>query len=115
MKVSSSSSSPWLIGRRRLAACGPLAVLFLVTGLAPAADTPAPATAPAAAATQPAPAAAADPIGFNGGPTTPLLQPNSYLSGWVSGSNPLALNVVSTGACSRSASSMTSVSAPRAP
>ena len=36
-------------------------------------------------------------------------------SGWVSGTRPFALNVVSTGACSRSASSMTSVSAPRAP
>ena len=40
-------------------------------------------TEPAApAAVDPAP----DPIGFNGGPTTPLLQPNPYLSGWVTGS-----------------------------
>ena len=36
-------------------------------------------------------------------------------NGWVSGTSPFALNVVSTGACNRSASSMTSVSAPRAP
>jgi Amt family ammonium transporter len=41
-----------------------------------------PTTAPAVAAPTPA----ADPIGFNGGPTTPLLQPNSYLSGWATGS-----------------------------
>src|SRR4051812_23035418 len=34
----------------------------------------------------PAPVAAPDPIGFNGGPTEPLLNPNSYLTGWATGS-----------------------------
>jgi Amt family ammonium transporter len=51
---------------------------------------PAPADAAAAAAPTTAPAAPPaptnDPIGFNGGATTPLLQPNSYLSGWATGS-----------------------------
>jgi len=51
-------------------------------------STATPATQPAAAEAA-APAAPTDPtpdpIGFNGGATTPLLNPNSYLSGWVSG------------------------------
>ena len=48
----------------------------------------APATQPAAAA----PTAAPDPIGFSGGPTSPLFNPNSYLSGWVTGSADKNLN-----------------------
>ncbi|WP_206291760.1 ammonium transporter [Humisphaera borealis] len=52
------------------------------------ADEPAtkPSTEPAAAAAAAPVVAAPDPIGFNGGPTNPLLNPNSYLTGWVTGS-----------------------------
>jgi hypothetical protein len=42
----------------------------------------------------------------------PLRPSTPAPSGWVSGTRPLALNVVSTGACSRSASEVTSASAP---
>jgi Amt family ammonium transporter len=41
--------------------------------------------APAEPAVAPAPEPAPDPIGFNGGPTETLLTPNSYLSGWPTG------------------------------
>ena len=67
---------PWL---------GAAALLFVLS------SRPAWAQAPEAPATQPAatpaaaPTAAPDPIGFNGGPTAPLLNPNPYLTGWVSG------------------------------
>ncbi|HVT90936.1 MAG TPA: ammonium transporter [Tepidisphaeraceae bacterium] len=54
-------------------------------------------TEPAAAPTTAPVTAAADPIGFNGGPTTPLLLPNSYLSGWVSGAADKNLDAESGG------------------
>ena len=71
---------------RRL--CPWLGVAMLVLALSSgasgqAAPTTQPQTEPTPAA---APTAAPDPIGFNGGPTSPLLTPNPYLSGWVSGS-----------------------------
>src|SRR3954469_19865094 len=56
-----------------------------------------PTTQPAAAAAA-APTAAADPIGFNGGPTNPLLTPNSYLSGWATGVADKNLNADAGGA-----------------
>jgi hypothetical protein len=61
----------------------------LILALALASTVHAQTTQPAAQPAEAAPAAAApaaptpDPIGFNGGATTPLLTPNSYLSGWV--------------------------------
>ena len=62
------------------------------------ADTPTtePTTQPAAAAAA-APSAAPDPIGFDGGPTKPLLTPNSYLSGWATGSADKNLDAPSGG------------------
>lgn len=60
--------------------------LLLALGTQSFAQDAAPTTAPTTAAAA-APTAAADPIGFNGGPTAPLLTPNSYLTGWVSGSS----------------------------
>jgi ammonia channel protein AmtB len=52
-----------------------------------------PTTAPAAAPVTAAP----DPIGFNGGPTEPLFNPNSYLTGWPTGAADKNLDAVSGG------------------
>src|SRR6187455_949552 len=76
-----------------------LAALTLALAL-PTFRTTAQTTQPAAteaAAAAPAPSPAADPTGFNGGPTTPLLQPNSYLSGWVSGAADKNLDAITGG------------------
>src|SRR5438552_2356834 len=59
--------------------------------LLPSARADAPTTAPAA------PVAAPDPTGATGGPTTPLLQPNPYLTGWVSGTADKNLDAPSGG------------------
>ncbi|MDB5322628.1 MAG: ammonium transporter [Phycisphaerales bacterium] len=71
-----------------------LAMFGIVRGAS--ADTPAtmPATTQAAAA---APTAAPDPIGFDGGPTKALMTPNSYLSGWATGSADKNLDAPSGG------------------
>jgi Amt family ammonium transporter len=80
-----------------------MASLMTATSAVRAADSAAPASPAAAPATQPAEAAAApvtaaaDPIGFNGGPTEPLLNPNSYLSGWATGSADKNLDAPSGG------------------
>jgi Amt family ammonium transporter len=65
------------------------------TTRAQAPDATAPATQPAAAT--PAPTAAPDPTGFSGGPTEPLLTPNSYLTGWATGSADKNLDAPSGG------------------
>jgi len=79
--------------RRTRRMAGWLCALSLVLGLsATLAQTQAPTTAPAAA-----PAPAPDPIGATGGPTAPLLNPNPYLTGWVSGSADKNLDAPSGG------------------
>src|SRR5438270_2238751 len=55
-----------------------------------------PTTQPAQAATTP-PAAAPDPLGFDGGPTKPLVTPNSYLPGWPSGAADKNLDIATGG------------------
>src|SRR3954471_10490406 len=84
-----SSSIGWA---RTLAVAAALLIGFIGKAGAQEASTTQPAAAAAAT-----PEAAPDPIGFNGGPTTPLLQPNSYLSGWVSGSADKNLDAVTGG------------------
>jgi ammonium transporter, Amt family len=79
------------------------ALTAFLTAAVGRAQTTQPAAAPAAAAAMPAtqpaaaPVAAPDPIGFNGGPTEPLLNPNSYLSGWATGSADKNLDAVTGG------------------
>src|SRR5205085_9014400 len=68
---------PWLLGAA-------MAVAFVATAPFSFAEA-----TPGVAATAPAPAApatpAADPIGFSGGPTSPLFTPTAWTSGWVTG------------------------------
>src|SRR5882762_6534956 len=87
---------PWLLG---------FVIAIGVTSIVASARADTPATAPSELpATQPAtqPTASVDPTpdptGFNGGKTNPLLQPNSYLTGWVSGSADKNLDANSGGA-----------------
>src|SRR4051812_49141897 len=87
--------------RRTRGMAGWLCALSLVLGLSATlaqAQAAEPAAAPAAApTTAPAPAPAPDPIGATGGPTAPLLNPNPYLTGWVSGSADKNLDAPSGG------------------
>src|SRR5437868_11355739 len=83
--------------RRTRRTAGWLCVLSLVVGLSSTlaraqARTTAPTSAPA-----PAPTPAPDPTGATGGPTAPLLNPNPYLTGWVSGTADKNLDAPSGG------------------
>src|SRR4051794_16188141 len=72
----------WCTRAMRAAPLIALLALGLIAQVATA-QTTQPTTAPAAAApVAPTP----DPIGATGGATSPLTQPNSYLTGWVTGS-----------------------------
>src|SRR6187397_2921816 len=72
------------------------AIVVALLAVTLAARAQAPTSQPVAEAVA-APTPSPDPIGFNGGPTAPLLNPNPYLSGWTSGAADKNLDAPSGG------------------